>query len=530
MDWNDGYVADIAYPAAFFPEQSPTHLAAACILNGVEPVPPDRPFTYFELGAGMGLTAATLAASHPHGTFFANDFQPAHVAAARELAEDGGLANLTLLECSFADLAAGRIDLPPLDFITMYGVYSWVTAENRRCVVDFIARYLKPGGIVYVNYNAMPGWSGVLPLQRLMLEHADRHPGGRARQVDMARAFIDRLMGAGAGYFDANGALEHRLRSLRDDKVGYLAHEYLNRGWEPLYHADVVRDLANAKLDYVGAADPAGAFPDLSLDGDRQALLASCPDPVLRETVRDYLHNTAFREDVFVRGARPLAPHRHAYWLGRLALAAVAVAQDDAAAALESTAAAGPEDAERLQALLRALAGGAPVPLPALAELPPLQGMPLAGVARLGALLASLGQAVFCFAPAAQAGADAEVAAALNCARRLNGAIARHAEHGDQYQVLASPVLGNGVRAGLVQRLVYRVLADGPSDAAADTDGVTARVAALLAVHAREAGGRKAEELQALAAGLPRTVAAILLLRVPLWRAQRILPAPGAHW
>jgi SAM-dependent methyltransferase len=159
MNWNDGYVSNIDYPAAFFREQSPTHLSFACVLNGYEPVPLDGHFTYMELGAGQGLTANILAASHPRGEFYAVDFSPSQVAASRQLSSAAQLHNLTLLENSFAELAAGKVALPQLDFITMYGVYSWVDADNRRHIADFINRYLKPGGIVYLNYNAMPGWT-----------------------------------------------------------------------------------------------------------------------------------------------------------------------------------------------------------------------------------------------------------------------------------------------------------------------------------------------------------------------------------
>lgn len=515
MDWNDGYVADIAYPAAFFPEQSPTHLSIACILNGVEPVPLDRPFTYFELGAGMGLTAAVLAASHPHGRFYANDFQPAHVASARELAERGELDNLTLLECSFADLAAGKVDLPPLDFITLYGVYSWVTPENRRCIVDFIARYLKPGGIVYVNYNAMPGWAGALPLQRMVLEHAERHPAGRERQVAQARAFVDGMIDAGARCFDDNPVLRHRLASLADDKAGYLAHEYLNRGWEPLYHADVVRDMANAKLDFAGAANPAHAYPALFLNERQRALLASIDDGVMRETARDYLHNTAFREDVMVRGARRMPAARQAEWFARLGLARISVDAGTDAAVDPLPPAIDAAQAEPLvqplRRLLRTLTDG-PLPLVALAD---VLDLPLAQVARLGALLASAGQATFFLLDGAVNDPRA--------ARTLNRAIARDAIHGDRYQVLAAPALGGGLRAGLVQRLIYTVLTDRPG--VDDVDTVLAAVRHKLDRY-REALGsdsRQGAQLEALYATLPQTVDAILRLRVPVWRALQVL-------
>lgn len=534
MDWNNGYVADIAYPAGFFPEQSPTHLSVACILNGVEPPPPDRPFTYFELGAGVGLTAAVLAASHPHGRFFANDFQPAHVSAAQAMIDDARLDNLTMLESSFADLAAGLVDLPPLDYITMYGVYSWVNAENRRHIVDFIARYLKPGGVVFVNYNAMPGGSGVGPLQRLMLDYADSNPGPRDAQIDGARDLVDQMIAAGARHFDGNAALTHRLRSLREDNVQFLAHEYLNHGAEPLYHADVARQMALAKLDYVGPADPSAAIGAIVPDARERALLANCHDPLLRETLRDFLRNTVFRDDVMVRGARRMAPHRQQFWLAQLGVARLTLAQDD------DSADALPRDTdpaqaemlrEPLRALMRALPNGAPIGLAALAALPGLEGYGLAGVARLAALLASSRRAVFCFLDSVVGVVDPAPAA------RLNRVIARHAVHEDRFHVLASPVLGTGLPVGLVQRLVLGALTetragetvdggradDRDADDAALAAALSERIAPQLAGQLARAKGAAAEQLQAVLSELPGTVAAIVRLRVPVWRAQEVL-------
>ena len=125
MDWTAGYASDIEYTAGFYPEQAPGHLNLVCALNGNEPPSLAGPFTYFELGFGRGLTASVLAASNPRGTFYAADFNPAHVAGARELAAEAGLDNLTLLENSFEELAAGAVaGLPGFDYITLHGIYT----------------------------------------------------------------------------------------------------------------------------------------------------------------------------------------------------------------------------------------------------------------------------------------------------------------------------------------------------------------------------------------------------------------------
>ncbi|MGW8393198.1 class I SAM-dependent methyltransferase [Pseudoduganella sp. HUAS MS19] len=508
MDWNDGYVADLDYPAAYFAEQSPGHLSIACILNGVEPVPPDRPFTYFELGAGMGLTSNILAASHPHGRFYSNDFNPAHVASARQLADEAQLENMTVLECSFADLAAGKADLPQLDYITMYGIYSWITPANRQCLVEFIGRYLKPGGIVYVNYNAMPGWTRILPLQRLLLEHANCNPVPRVAQLEQARELARSLAEAGAAFFDGSKQLDYRMASLARDKAGYLAHEYLNSGWEPLYHADVAGGLAAADLDFVGSADLPLAFGEDYLTAQQRALLEGAADPRWRETMRDYLLNTSFREDVYVRGARSMPAERQAGWLARLGLVLTSVAQTGPA----PDAAAG-SDSAALWRILDALATGAKT----FTELAGYEGCSVQAVARLAARLAASDKAAIFFI-----GSDAVDPAP---ARRLNQAIAAQSAYGDHYQALASPQLGGGLHSGLAQRLVYQCLAQAPAEEPPDAQDISRRVAILLQGHfATCIPGSPAETaLHELREGLPRTVAAILALRLPIWRTLRML-------
>lgn len=512
MNWNDGYVSNIDYPAAFFREQSPTHLSFACVLNGYEPVPLDGPFTYMELGAGQGLTANILAASHPQGEFYAVDFSPSQVAASRQLAAAAQLDNLTLLENSFAELAAGAVDLPQLDFITMYGVYSWVDADNRQHIVDFIKRYLKPGGVVYLNYNAMPGWTAALPLQRLILEYAQRDSHPRQQQVEHVRALVGGLVDSGAEFFKGKPDLQYRVDSLMRDKAHYLAHEYMSSGWRPLYHADVVRDMAGAKLDYIGSGELSRSFPELFLTPDQLELLQTVPDAALRETIKDYLTNTSFREDVFVRGARRMTPARQEHWLRQVGLALTAL-PGQTTLSLKLAIGNVEVDAATYQPLLDALALR-PHSLAELAELPALAGCGLRRIGEMAALLTASDQASAYFLDAA---------AAAEPARKMNSAVAQASQFGDQYQALASPLLGNGLKSGLVQRLVYGLMRESP--APADTTGWAGRIGAILSSQGLHLSkdGKRLDEPDAIHAELCYLTDAIVRQRAPVWRALRML-------
>lgn len=449
MQWTAGYASDIEYTPGFYAEQGPHLLNFACLMNEVEPVPIDRPYTYFELGCGRGVTANILAATNPLGSFYAADFNPAHVVEARELASRAGLTNLTVLEKSFAELAAGEVsDLPLFDFVTLHGIYTWVTAENRAHINEFIRRYLKPGGVVYVSYNALPGWSPSLPMQRLLVEHADCFPGTSTAQLAGATDFIRKLEASGAGYFTANPSNALRLEQLGKGNSNYLVHEYMHKHWQPMYHADVARGLADAKLNYVASADLAINYPQLYLTSERRALISQIPDASFRETLKDFSLNTAFRKDVYVRGARKISALRRRELLGRVNIALVSapgsVTPDMKVSIGQLTV-----DSALFGAIMEALAQR-PHTLAELSALPALQQRNFEDVVQTAALLTASGQAAPYFGGSQPTPKDA--------AWQMNTALTELTRYGDDDLYLASPLVGSGVAVGYLERVAYWLL------------------------------------------------------------------------
>src|SRR5262249_10870194 len=129
-----------------------------------------EPLRYLELGFGQGLSLNIHAAACP-GEYWGVDLIPAHVANAADLASASG-ADLRLFNQSFQDLAA-RDDLPQFDVVGFHGVWSWISDDDRKAVISVLDRHLAPGGVCYVSYNSVPGWSPVAPLRHLMNLYAD---------------------------------------------------------------------------------------------------------------------------------------------------------------------------------------------------------------------------------------------------------------------------------------------------------------------------------------------------------------------
>lgn len=306
--WSEGYVTDTLYTDHVFREQSPAWINYVAGLMGCAPRPLDRPFAYLELGCGLGHSITVFAAAFPQARFVGVDFNPAHIDHAQRRARALGLDNLTFVEASFQDLAADHAGtgvargLGHFDFVTLHGIYSWISLEARQAVQRLIFDRLLPGGLVYNSYNCLPGWSVEAPLQRLMKEFASVGSGGSSARMRAALAQMKTLAGAKTGYFGAHAQAQSALEQYARKQDNYLAHEFLNGAWNAFYAADVADEMSLAKLDFVGSATLMENHGDLLLAEGALALVNQQPDERRRQMVQDFLVNQKFRRDIFVRG------------------------------------------------------------------------------------------------------------------------------------------------------------------------------------------------------------------------------------
>src|SRR5260370_41022815 len=191
-DWAAGYVTEVGYTFGYYRDLSPGILRLASLVAGMA-APGGQHRCYLELGCGQGLSINVHAAAIS-GTFWGTDFNPGQVAHARALAEASG-SGAVLLDESFEDLAS-RADLPEFDIIALHGVWTWISDENRRYIVDLIRRKLRAGGLVYISYNCFPGWAPAGPLRQLINLHSELAGiavTGTIGKVDGALAFARRI-------------------------------------------------------------------------------------------------------------------------------------------------------------------------------------------------------------------------------------------------------------------------------------------------------------------------------------------------
>jgi len=296
-----GYLSDVTYPDRFHRELSPAWLNYVAVQAGAAAPRLDGAFTYLDLGCGFAQSAIVHAAAFPRGEFHACDFNPVHIGAAREHARRLGVANLQLHELLFEDLL--ERELPGFDFIVLHGVYSWVRREVRQTILRIVSQHLKPGGLIYLSYNCLPGWSAEAPLRRLMLELAGATAAGDAeRQAQNALAALQGLRHASFKYFRDTPAAADAIAALGSEPANYLAHEYLNGAWDLFYSIDVAEQMAELGASYVGSGTLTDNYPRLRIDAQAADWISKLPTQRLRQLAMDFAVNQRFRRDVFIRG------------------------------------------------------------------------------------------------------------------------------------------------------------------------------------------------------------------------------------
>ncbi|MEO8801588.1 MAG: class I SAM-dependent methyltransferase [Polyangiaceae bacterium] len=268
-------------------------------LNGFS-VPPAADFDYCELGSAHGETTTVLAAANPRARFIGVDLSPAHITLAKQQATSGELDNVSFLERDFEDLGAETI--PDFDFIAAHGVLSWIGPAKRKALLQFASAKLKPGGLLYVGYNAEPGWASVEPLRSLLVSAS---AGGSNDSQERARrglALAQQLRDSGALYFKGNPAASAMLAAMEKMGPAYIAHEYLNAYWQPMYFAQVALEMAQNDLYFVGQLPLYMNYRDLVVPPPMSKLFEAVTDRATFESLKDYALNEFFRRDVFIKG------------------------------------------------------------------------------------------------------------------------------------------------------------------------------------------------------------------------------------
>ncbi len=304
MQQTDGYISDLPYPPHFYKEMQPLWLTTVATFLDCAIPDISQPFSYCELGCGMGINLLVAAATNPAGYFVGVDFNERHIAIARTAVEFTGLRNIHFIHADFSTFA--QHNNTGFDFITCHGTWSWIATQHQQTIIRIAEKALKPDGLFYLHYMSHPGATHLLPIQKLLNEFAKQTPGNGVQKIQQAMLWLQHLVNAGA-FIDQPQMVKH-IHALGKKDMHYLAHEFLTDHWNPQHSSDVHQYLLDAGLNFIGSANVFENNDELSVPGNIQPLLAGLA-PAAQETLRDLARNQHQRMDIFQKKNSMPAPN-----------------------------------------------------------------------------------------------------------------------------------------------------------------------------------------------------------------------------
>lgn len=280
---------EIIYPSQPHADTHPDRLATIATLFGMTPAPVDH-CRVLEVACGDAGNLIPMAYGLPDSEFVGFDLAARPIAMGNHMAARLGLANLTLRQLDLADFPA---DAGRFDYIVAHGLYSWVPALVRDCLLGLVASHLAPNGVAFVSYNVYPGCYMRRMVWEILKFHTD-HLGDPQSRITEAQA-LTRLLAGGRNLQDAYGTfLLADLERLMQRDISYFFHDDLADINDPVYFHQFVDHAGRHGLQFLGE----GELKTMGYGGltpEVRRVLESL-DPLTREQYLDFVRFRRFRQ------------------------------------------------------------------------------------------------------------------------------------------------------------------------------------------------------------------------------------------
>jgi SAM-dependent methyltransferase len=292
----EDYITDVAYISNYYGDLTPVHLSFIAATNNFRAPDIRHPFSYCELGCGCGKTVNTVAAAYPHSNCVGIDINKEHIRIAQS--ESKGLANIKFLDVSFNE--ALKQDLPKFDFIAMHGIWSWVGDATRADILKFVKNFLKPNGLFYISYDAMPGWAQLVPFHKIMSIYLKDKNCSITEKATAALAYLQFLNENRSMFFERNPDAKFFLQTLQQSDIRYVIHELLNKHLRPEYFCEVAAAMEKIGLTFVGNSEHFYNY-QMTLPEQFRKLLDTAKNKISMETHKSIIQNDRFRKDIYAK-------------------------------------------------------------------------------------------------------------------------------------------------------------------------------------------------------------------------------------
>jgi SAM-dependent methyltransferase len=241
-------------PYCAFPVEwtAPERLALASLLHGGPRLPLER-YRVLELGCANGANLLPMSWYRQHAEFTGLDSSARQIALANDSRDKLGLKNLHFVHGDFRS-AVDQLE-GPYDIIMAHGVFSWVADDARDAMLEMCTSLLTPDGLLYLNYNAHPGWT-VRGMVRDFLLQQTVSASSLKERAELCREISARVISPLKEHEHAfTKLMANEFTLVINQSPEYIAHEYLSPANRAYWRKEFFDVLQRFGFSFIADAD-----------------------------------------------------------------------------------------------------------------------------------------------------------------------------------------------------------------------------------------------------------------------------------
>ncbi len=292
----DNVYDQLNYESYSFKQTAPTYLGAIGRMFGMQTVDPTKA-RVLEMGCAAGMNIIPLACAYKDAEFIGIDLSKTQIDEAKKYTKELKLKNIEFKHMSITDLDDS---MGKFDYIIVHGIYSWVPENVRNSILENGKKLLSDNGILYVSYNALPGWNMVKSIRDMMIYHSSNFtsPQDKIMQAKAMLNFVkDQLKDADSPYAKF---LTQELNMLQNQRDSYVFHDHMENNNNQFYLHEFVSDAKSHGLQYLGDTSLASMYMG-NYGESFSGAISQIQDIVRQEQYMDFVTNRRFRSTLLCK-------------------------------------------------------------------------------------------------------------------------------------------------------------------------------------------------------------------------------------
>ena len=293
----------------------PVFLSTIGALLGLD-IKPINICKVLELNCGDGGNIIPFSLYYPQMEYVGVDTDEAAVLKAKKLVKDLKLTNIKILKKELDELKnlEGQFD-----FIILNRCYSWINPDLRRIIWGFCQSHLSKNGIIFLNFNSLPGWAELLSLRRLIqfrIKGIDDLETAKSEIQKFLPAFSKMVtppenIGKFSEFF--KDEVNHILSLIDSDREQIFFEDFFKDENHPVYFSQLIQEAADFDFKFLSNCDLSNADRSDLPANVLQLLQNKSKDLPEFEQYIDFFVNQTFREILLCRNSLEInrTPDQH---------------------------------------------------------------------------------------------------------------------------------------------------------------------------------------------------------------------------